>query len=84
MKTCTCIISEERAPRKRGAYASKRPPDPPTLPSSTVTCYTDITDGKETGVAELHPLLSSLPAPTEFTIPAVIGDYLPLEVKLNM
>ena len=49
-----------------------------------MTCYTDITDGKETGVAELHPLLSSLPAPTEFTIPAVIGDYLPLEVKLNI
>jgi hypothetical protein len=46
--------------------------------------YSDITDGKETRVAELHPLLSSPPAPMEFTILAVIGDYLPLEVKLNI
>jgi hypothetical protein len=40
--------------------------------------------GRRPGVAELHPLFLSLPAPMEFTIPAVIGDYLPLEVKLNI
>ena len=45
--------------------------------------WTDITDGKETG-SRNRPLVLSLAAPTEFTIPAVIGDYLPLEVKLNI
>jgi hypothetical protein len=52
-------------------------------PSSSATAYTDITDGKETG-SRNRPLPLSLAAPTEFTIPAVIGDYLPLEVKLNI
>ena len=45
--------------------------------------WTDITDGKETG-SRNRPLVLSLAAPTEFTIPAVIGDYLPLKVRLNI
>ena len=57
--------------------------DPPA-PSSTATGYIDFTDGKETEVAEVHALLLSPPAPMEFTIPAEIGNCLPLEVKLNI
>jgi hypothetical protein len=40
--------------------------------------------GRRSGVAEVHPLLLSPPPPMEFTIPAEIGNYLPLEVKLNI
>ena len=56
----------------------------PPAPSSTATGYTDVMDGKETEVAEVHRLLLFPPAPMEFTIPAQIGNYLPLEVKLNI
>jgi len=56
----------------------------PATPSSTATGYTDITDGKKTEVAEVYALLLSPPAPMEFTIPAEIGNYLPLEVKPNI
>lgn len=68
---------------QEGSARFEEAADPPTS-GSTATGYTDITDGKETEVAEVHALLLSPPAPMEFTIPADIGNYLPLEVKLNI
>ena len=63
------VFSKEAAPRKRGARTSKRPRSR-LRPRSTVTGYTDIMDGRKTGVAELHPPLLSLPAPMEGRAPA--------------
>jgi hypothetical protein len=57
--------------------------DPP-IPSSTATGYTDITHGKEIRSRGSRPSALSPPTPMEFTIPAEIGNYLPLEVKLNI
>ncbi|MGA7273302.1 MAG: hypothetical protein WBX14_00500, partial [Candidatus Udaeobacter sp.] len=56
LKTCTCIISEERAPRKTGEHASKRLRIRLPSRSSSMAGYTDITDGKETG-SRNRPLL---------------------------
>src|SRR5206468_6591614 len=60
-----------RKPRRaRGERALRRDRGAAYARDPTVTGYTDIMDGRKTGVAELHPPLLSLPAPMEGRAPA--------------
>src|SRR5206468_11543764 len=54
----------QRKPRRaRGERALRRDRGAAYAPRSTVTGYTNIMDGRKTGVAKLYPPLLSLPAP---------------------